>query len=149
MDLQPGDLGWAEVFELSRLVRHGDLLECGRHGPIAALMLGTHKDGKAWTALHGDRLLGAFGWTAYGTIWSLWRDLTLGEAREVLRRTPQWVDSMVFQSGRQFLYNYVACDNVAALGWLRRSGSFAIDYNAVQHKGMDFPMYYFRTSGAT
>lgn len=128
--LRADPLTWECCFTLPLKLREIDLKET--HGmPVDALAYAKRTDGgKSWevrTDDHHRTLLGAFGFTGKGTIWSLWADLSLAQAREILDETAPWVDHMVFLSGREFLFNYVDVENRLAIKWLSLSGCFTID----------------------
>jgi hypothetical protein len=150
--LEPGYLDWNACAILADVIRPQDLLECSGR-PFEALLSGLRSGGDAWTAIaqpdddrDPPRLLGAFGYTRFDTIWSLWRDLSVRESLAVLRQTPQWVRTMLTQSGRPFLFNFVHTTNSPALGWLEASRCFLIDYaNPVMLGDTITPAYCFQT----
>lgn len=127
-------LMWHHAKRLSRVVRKADVLEClagSGMGPYQAMLEGINR-GPCWAAfVDGDAVpVGAWGWTHEGAVWSMWRDLTSNESRELLRHTPEMVAEMV--SARDgVLENYVWENNTQALAWLRASKCFNIDLDRV------------------
>jgi hypothetical protein len=114
---------------LGAQVREEDRRECLDGNPWRALTHATQLGGDCWTALRNgdpDDILGAYGWTDLGTIWSLWRKLTRAESLSVLTHTPLWVREMLRASGRAYLYNRVYAHNKSALAWLTLSKCFTI-----------------------
>lgn len=152
MKLEPGILSWHSCAVLADVIRQEDLLECSGK-PFDALLLGMRSGGDCWTCVAQPddhvaypRLLGAFGYTDHGTIWSLWRDLSTRESLAILRHTPLWVRTMLEASGREFLFNFVHVDNHPAVGWLHKSNCFLIDYaHPVQLNGALKLAYAFQT----
>lgn len=149
LQLEPKALTWAYACELAPVIRKADLLEC-RNDPLGMFVYGMHS-GDAWTCWHVnedwrppvEKLMGAYGYTDEGTIWALFRDLSLIESMAVLRHTRLWVRSLLAQSRQPWLYNFVHVDNEAAVGWLVATGCFDIQWRVERLEGT--PAYYFRT----
>ena len=142
INLEPGFLDWRAVFTLGANLAESDRLECLSGDPMAVLA-GATTTGQAWTALDGDRILGAYGYTDEGTIWSLWSELSREESMAVLLHTPLWVRTMLHESGREWLYNFVSVGNEQAIAWLKLSGCFDVSDRVVTFSGMS--ARYFRT----
>lgn len=150
MMLEPSRLTMERAFKLAPLIRNADRLECGpSKDPLAAMLVGISPGNDAWVATdpHGNSL-GVYGYTEWGVIWSLWRDMTRAESVAVLRHTPMWVAMMVHASEHPYLFNFVSVENKEAIGWLEASKCFDIDYRAVpMHEGTawSYPAYGFKT----
>ena len=151
LSLEPGYLDWRAVFTLGANLTESDRLECLSGDPMSVLA-GATTTGQAWTALrsrdgedspHEGRILGAYGYTDEGTIWSLWSELSREESMAVLTHTPLWVRTMLHESGREWLYNWVSLANQKAIAWLKLSGCFDVSDRVVTFSGMS--AHYFRT----
>lgn len=98
-------------------------LAASDHSPEVALASGLREPGEAWACgIDEDHILGAFGWTTYGTVWSMWRPLTLGEKKDLLRLAPKFIRAMVADAGGRTLGNIVAADNRNVRDWLNATG---------------------------
>lgn len=139
-------LEWDHCVSLAPRLSAGDTFECLAMGhlPEQALAAGLFM-GPATAVLRKDTgtPVGAFGYTAQGSIWSLWSTLSRVEAFQVLRETPGWVEDMVVASGLPTLSNFAACANTTALAWLRQSRCFWIADQSVEKLGQDY--VYFET----
>jgi hypothetical protein len=148
VDLCEEPLAWDHCVDLSERIRPGDRMECLSMGnsPLQALSTGI-MTGKASAALRrSGACMGAFGWSFQGTIWSLWAsDLTTKEKLQILRQTPEWVSSFVQTSGRDYLWNYVAANNIMGIAWLRASRCFWIEDDEPRLIVSGEPFYYFQT----
>jgi len=142
MRLEPGYLDWNAVFTLGANLSDSDRLECLSGDPMSVLA-GATTTGQAWTALSPERILGAYGYTDEGTIWSLWAELSREESMAVLAHTPLWVRTLLHESGREWLYNWVSLANRPAIAWLKMSGCFDVSDRIVTFSGIS--AHYFRT----
>lgn len=93
--------------------------------PHAALQSALRVPGEAWAAglAEGGEVLGAFGWTSLGTIWSMWRPLTRCEARDALTWAPHFIQAMVEDAGMR-LGNIVWEGNSQTIRWLEATNCF-------------------------
>ncbi len=90
-----------------------------------ALSVGTL--GNAWAVYspYQHRYVGMYGYNRIGrTIYSLWTDLTLAQARLILRETPKRVLGLVVESGGYPLGNVVWSKHSVARKWIERSQCF-------------------------
>lgn len=143
--LTASPLTYSDIFQFAPRVRIGDLKETDGQA-VHAMSFALRTKGEKWIVNDGPfNRVGAFGWTENGAIWSLWSDLTLGQAKQVFQETPKWVSHMVEASGRDFLENHVDQDNKMALRWLKASRCFIIDKHTVILSGRDCPSFHFRT----
>lgn len=133
LHLEPGHLDWRAVFTLGASLRSEDRAECLEGDPFRMLATADRHGGQAYTALKWndalnsftyEDILGAYGWTAEGTIWSVWRNLSREESLSVLVHTPLWVRGLVVASEWAFLHNHVSSTNLPALAWLKASKCF-------------------------
>lgn len=140
-------LTWEHCESLAPRLAAGDNFECLALGrtPEQSLAMGLLM-GPAWAVCRGGTgtPIGAFGYTPQGTVWSLWAQLSTGEAFRVLDGTSAWVREMVHQSGLPVLHNYAACANRAALTWLRLAKCFSVNPDPVAINGHDY--LYFETT---
>lgn len=101
-----------------------DLIASG-YSPQIALYSALLEPGEPWAVLgDGDHVLGAFGWTEAGTIWSMWRPLTIREKATLLKHAPQFIRAMVTDSGDLRLGNVVYEGNEGTIAWLRATKCF-------------------------
>lgn len=108
------------VSEADRL----DLLAAD-YDPETALQQALLEPGEAWAA--GSReghILGAFGWTEAGAVWSMWRPLTRGEQRTILKLTPRLVRALVRDAGGIPLGNVTYVGNTQIIDWLKATNCF-------------------------
>lgn len=89
----------------------------------SALLSGL-KVGPCWGVLDEGEVLGVFGYSAQGIIWSFWSTLTKRQALTVLRHTRDYVSRMVKRSGKPILVNAVLRENTPVLRWLEASKCF-------------------------
>lgn len=127
-------LDWRHIKQFDKVIRKGDLIECLSNDmsvqdslEFAAFRGG----GEAWAVLDaGNQVIGVYGWTLAGAVWSYWKDLNPQETRELMSLTGSYVWEMVknaTQQGLSFLANYVWEDNLPAVVWLRASHCFSLD----------------------
>ena len=112
--------------DLAPTVCEADRLDLISHGfnPEAALETALGEPGEAWAVGYADgTVLGAFGWTEEGSIWSMWKNLTRGEQKRLLKLTPQVVRAMV-EDAKRPLGNVVWEGNKRVISWLRASKCF-------------------------
>lgn len=103
-----------------------DRLDLIAHGadPASALESALSCPGEAWAVgYHDGPVLGAFGWTEEGSIWSMWRDLSRGEQKRLLKMTPQVIRAIAEDAQRP-LSNVVWEGNRRVIAWLRASKCF-------------------------
>lgn len=102
-----------------------EIAEAGYADPLACLLDGIQQ-GPCFGAWDGNTIIGVYGYTRGGLIWSFWRDLTRAQARAVFRFTRPMVAEMVAKSGHPFLYNVVLRSHTKAVAWLKRCGCFEV-----------------------
>lgn len=126
-------LTWDHCLALAPRISEGDTQECLAVGrtPLQALAGGT-LSGQAFAAIRSGthEPVGAFGFTSWRTIWSLWGEMTLGERRQVLRETREWARDLVRLSGFPVLHNWVPAGSPQTVRWLEASGAFALEPTA-------------------
>jgi hypothetical protein len=125
-------LTWPHCEALAPKVTPADAKECTRSGQtvLQALAAGLFLGGKAFAVVpegHEDAPVGAFGFTCWHTVWSLWSKLTPRQSAQVLRETPYWVKGMAVRAKPHTLWNYADPDNTTAIKWLKASGAFHVD----------------------
>lgn len=115
--------------ELAPTLRHMDRLEVTAHGftPKDALWFAAMNPSRSWALYGPDGIIGAFGYSTLGTIWSLFTLLTPKECVVITKETPRWVKAMVEDSGLPTLANAVATANLQAVRWLKSSGAFTLN----------------------
>lgn len=92
--------------------------------PKIALLMG-YLEGPAWAVERtvSGSLVGCFGYTRTGVIWSLWGSLGRAERAQLAGETIPWVSAMVTAYGGR-LSNHVSVDNKVARLWLHKTGCF-------------------------
>lgn len=120
---------------LAGRLRPSDVRECHALGfsPLMALEHSIAAPGRrVWVVVDSDdgALVGAYGF-ANLSIWSLWTELSLRDAKEVLRRTPEMVRECLAQSGADELSNVVHVLNEPALKYLDHSLCFNVNRDTV------------------
>lgn len=104
-----------------------DLAASGNN-PVVALEHALEEPGQAWAVLDvedASHVLGAFGWTEAGSIWSMWRLLTRTESKELLKLAPRFIAALVQDAGRQ-LGNIVWEGNGEVIRWLEATECFTL-----------------------
>lgn len=136
-------LTWELCEELATKVNPADSWECTRGGytPLQALAGGLLA-GKAYAVLQDDEPVGAFGFTCWHTIWSLWSPLSPRQSVQVLRETFDWVAGMVLRARPHTLWNYVDPDNRTAVEWLKASKAFRLDDHETYLPGVGPGLYF-------
>lgn len=136
MSLKVVPLTWELAREFAPTVSIADAVECRRMGMSVefALMTGIFEATiigcRAYAVVEDEKtVVGAFGTTHHGAIWSLWANLTRAQKLQVLQETPEWVATLkrfYRHHGRPPLGNLVDADNKQALDWIRHTGCFEI-----------------------
>lgn len=86
----------------------------------------------------GNEIIGAFGYTSTGVVWSLYADLTPAQSRSILFQAPGWIGRMRRTHG-QPLWNYVPADHKKTIRWLKATGCIdfpplpPMNFNGVPH----------------
>lgn len=94
------------------------------YSPETALEQALSEPGDAWAAgIEEDHILGAFGWTEAGAIWSMWRALTFSERKTLLQAAPRFIRAMVRDAKRP-LGNLTYVGNERIIEWLNSTGCF-------------------------
>lgn len=134
---------------LAPLVCEADRLDLIAHNsdPEAALETALKEPGEAWAVgYHDGPILGAFGWTEAGAVWSVWADLTRGEQRRLLRLTPEVVLA-VAQDAKRPLGNVVWEGNTRVLSWLKASKCFTFLDNHLLWEGRRYIPFFVKPLG--
>jgi hypothetical protein len=98
------------------------------YSPETALQSALQEEGEAWAVGLGtdeSHVLGAFGWTTRGAIWSMWRPLTLTERKHLLKLAPRFIEAMSADANR-LLGNLVCVENEQIIAWLRATGCITL-----------------------
>lgn len=134
--IRPEPLEESHVVYLAGRVREADILDLKTHESTAleALTWALKLPGKAWAVMDGDTPIGAGGFTEAGSIWTLWRDLTLGQYREVLRMAAPWCRIMAILAKRP-LSNVYLKGNRTTERFLKATGCIDILEQEVYHDG--------------
>ncbi len=131
-------LNMSHVRELAPKLRRQDVQECvdADRTPSQALV-DAISQGHSFAALlyRNDQwdTIGAYGINDAAVvrgmpiIWSLWSDISLPVAREILHRTPYEVKHLLGLTGAKKAGNLVWNENFPAIRWLALSGCFRFD----------------------
>lgn len=116
-----------DAYTFAHKLRAVDRLELARSvgGKPSEVLLHGIEMGDAWTAYEDNEPICIFGVVptetpGTGVIWMLGTPLLDRKAKELVRRSKQWVEH--FQDDYRVLFNYVDCDNTRTLRWLRALG---------------------------
>lgn len=129
--------------DLAPWIRKADLDDLKRHdlGIDYALATALVTPGEAWAVMHKQgpnspsELIGAGGWTCEGVVWTLWADLSRGQARDVLRMAVPYARILSIRA-KQPLYNFYRADNAATEHFLKATG--CVDFlDEVSYRGMN------------
>ncbi|WP_420381678.1 hypothetical protein [Novosphingobium sp.] len=134
---------------LAPLVCEADRLDLIAHGSDAGAALATalQVPGGAWAAgYHDGPLWGAFGWTEEGSIWSMWRELTRGEQKRLLKLTPEVVRALAEDAGRP-LGNVVWEGNSRVISWLKASKCFTFLDNPFMFEDRPYMPFFVKPLG--
>lgn len=117
--LIPRLLRWEDCETLAPKIRRADLedLTINRSNPLRALQGAIHMPGEAFGIWDGDQIVGAGGWTTSGTVWTLWQELTFGQAKALAKNCAPWARIMAIRSARP-LQNVFLQGNAATRRWL-------------------------------
>lgn len=123
--IYPEKLTLQRAAELAPRVRQADRddLKTQGEGPDHALVLAMALPGEAWAVMwqaggEEAQVIGAGGWTEEGVIWTLWADLSLGQARAVMRMVVPYARIMSIRAQRP-LSNFYAMRNNATEKFLK------------------------------
>lgn len=118
--IYPEKLTLAHAAALAPRVRKADLDDLKNHGAGAdyALAMALTTPGEAWAVMHDGVPIGAGGWTKDGCIWTLWADLSLGQAREVMKMVVPYARIIAIRANRP-LHNWYREGNRATEHFLR------------------------------
>lgn len=126
--IYPEKLTLAHAAALAPRLRAEDVADLKDHGAGAegALARALVEEGEAWAIISRkegwpDTVIGAGGWTATGYVWTLWADLSVGQARDVLRMAIPYARILAIRSGRP-LENWFREGNEATASFLRATG---------------------------
>lgn len=108
--IRPVPLTMHHAEMLAPYVRSSDCADLKTHDstPWEALRHGVAMDGESWAVMDGEVIIGAGGWTALGSVWTLWADLSRTQAKEVLRMAPAWCRIMAIRAKRPLQNVYLA-----------------------------------------
>lgn len=117
--LVPVPLNYGHILQLAPKLQASDLADLTLHegDPEGALISGL-SSGEAYAVLDGDTVIGAGGWTVEGAVWSLWADLSKGQAKELLRWAARWARVIAIRSKRP-LGNVYRSGNHKTARWLK------------------------------
>jgi hypothetical protein len=120
MTLYPEPLTLDHAAYLAPRIREADRkdLKLYDRGPEYALAMALVEPGEAWAVMDGGTPIGAGGWTEAGVVWTLWVDLTLSQAKEMLRMCVPWARILAIRAGRR-LENMFRITNPATYHFLK------------------------------
>lgn len=131
--IYPERLTLAHAASLSPRVRKADLddLKDQEAGADYALAMALTEPGEAWAVMHRSenatpQVIGAGGWTKRGAIWTLWTDLTLSQAKDMMKMVVPYARIISIRAQRP-LWNYYREGNKATEHFLRSTG--CIDFS--------------------
>ena len=103
-NLVPVPLTADHAWDLAPRLRAADLADLTIHGsnPNKALLAAIDMPGEPYAILDDGVVIGAGGWTKAGSVWTLWQDLSVGQAKALLKWCPAWARIMAIRSGRPF-----------------------------------------------
>lgn len=134
--IYPERLTLAHAAALAPRVRRADLDDLKNHeaGAEYALALALVEPGEAWAVMYPSenatpQVIGAGGWTESGSVWTLWADLTRGQARDVMRMVVPYARILAIRSRRP-LSNWYNTENAATEHFLR--ATHCVDFMDVQ-----------------
>lgn len=123
--IYPERLTLAHAASLAPRVRKADCDDLKNHGAGAeyALALALCTPGEAWAVMHlaenaTPEIIGAGGWTVDGCVWTLWANMTRGQAREVMKMVVPYARIIAIRANRP-LHNWYREGNLATEHFLR------------------------------
>lgn len=145
-NLVPVPLTIDHVWDLAPRLRKADLDDLTVHNshPRGALLAALSEPGEAFAVLDGDKVIGAGGWTKAGSVWTLWADLTRGQAKDLIRLSRPWARIIAIRAKRP-LQNVYLKGNRATEGWLRATGCVTIlDDNPIVWQGREYIPFFLK-----
>lgn len=116
-----------DAYTFAHNLRAVDQLELKRSvgGKVSDVILHGIDNGDAWCAYEGDEPICIFGVVptetpSTGVIWMLGTPLLDRKAKELVKRSRQWVSH--FMDEYRVLFNFVDCDNTRTRRWLKALG---------------------------
>lgn len=132
---------------LAPRVSEGDRQDCVVHDydPEAALLAGLN-GGPCCAVLDGLEVIGAFGWTYEGTIWSLWAELSPEQVKWIMRYTAEMV-RQIMRDAKRPLMNAVWEGNRHTISWLKRSHCFDFLDTTLEYQDKVFLPFFVKPLG--
>ncbi len=143
--IRPVKLTHDHVLRLAPSIREEDLLDLKVHGsnPYQALEMAEIMPGEAWAVVEDELLIGAGGWTEVGSVWTLWANLSLGQAKEVLHMAAPWCRIMAIRAKRP-LGNIFLKGNRATERFLRATKCVDILEETIHHDGREWTPFFLK-----
>ena len=145
-NLVPVPLTADHAWDLAPRLRAADLADLTIHGsnPNKALLAAIDMPGEPYAILDDGVVIGAGGWTKAGSVWTLWQDLSVGQAKALLKWCPAWARIMAIRSGRP-LQNVYLKGNLATESWLKATRCVNIlDESPIMWQGREYIPFFLK-----